>query len=119
MGNELPIIYDDLYQRASAVIARINPCEIVIVNGKATCVDSRTTGYRNNGELCCGGCRHLSKQGCTVKALACKLWLCITVKRTEKGKQAMQELRKLELEAYRSNVPMPYRNPMEAHATHL
>lgn len=112
MIQELPIIYDNLYQRAAAVIARINPCEIQIIDGKATCHASRN-GHEND-ELCCGGCRHLGAQGCTVKALACKLWLCWEVGKTEKGRLAQQELLEIEHEAYQKDVPMPFRNPMEA-----
>lgn len=29
-----------------------------------------------SGKGCCHGCRHLGRNGCRVRALACKLWLC-------------------------------------------
>lgn len=95
------------------MIARINPCEIQIVDGRVSCYSSRSESELD-GELCCGGCRHLGAEGCTVKALACKLWLCRDVQKTEKGEMARKELIELEREAYRHNVPMPFRSPMES-----
>lgn len=57
-------------KRADAFLAKHNPCRIKPnPNGGITCMA---------GNGCCQGCRHLRKEGCSVKALACKLWLCGT-----------------------------------------
>jgi hypothetical protein len=102
-------IYNELYEKASEVIRRIDPCEIRVVDGKASCFSSRN-GRERAAELCCEGCRHLTMGGCSIKALACRLWLCLDVWKTEKGKEARDELFKLEREAYRLGVEMPYRS---------
>ncbi len=82
--------YDELYNRASAVIKKHNPCQVRKEKDKSiTCLGSRIySGYGQhdgfNGEknlLCCGGCKyHDACSGCTVKALTCKTWLCATAR---------------------------------------
>ena len=62
--ERLSSLYDELYERASLVLAKYDPCRI-------------RDGECLRGEPCCGGCDHLSEEkGCVVKSLACKLWLC-------------------------------------------
>ena len=65
-------MYDQLYQAGQAVLARAgtsNPC--LVANGRCA------KGPLENGATwCCVGCVHLGPRGCTVEALACKLWLC-------------------------------------------
>ena len=56
-------LYDKLYDIAKEYLSIMNPCKIK--DGKCA-----------RGNFCCDGCRHLSKNGCTIKALWCKLWLC-------------------------------------------
>ena len=58
-------LYTKLYDMASKIIKRDAPCRI--------CVDPDERGY------CCAECPHLSSNGCTVKALYCKVWLCSKV----------------------------------------
>ena len=100
--------YKELFAAASEVIHRINPCEIIIVDGRASCVGTRNGSERNH-QLCCEGCRNLSSGGCTVEALWCRTWLCYDVKQTAKGRQAAKELNKIEWVARVENVPLPFR----------
>lgn len=61
--------YDQLYSEVQALFAKYNPCDIR--NG--TCAGYRG-GARDN--FCCARCKHLTKKGCRVKSLACKVWIC-------------------------------------------
>lgn len=68
-------VYDQLYRLASKILEKSSAC--------ATCPLGPYTGKAQpNGpnkytkNWCCGGCPHLGPNGCTVKALGCKLWLC-------------------------------------------
>lgn len=63
-------IYDQLYDEASDILARDNPCQADC----NSCADSRAR--KSTNAFCCHGCKHLGPQGCTVKALACRVWLC-------------------------------------------
>jgi hypothetical protein len=56
-------LYDRLYNHADKLIKKHNPCKIK--NGKCIC-----------GKPCCKDCRHLTKKGCNVECLMCKLHLC-------------------------------------------
>lgn len=56
-------LHDRLYRHADKLIKKHNPCEIK--NGK--CI---------YGEPCCTDCEHLTKNGCSVNCLRCKLYLC-------------------------------------------
>lgn len=58
-------LYDELYNTASRLREKENPCNIIEGHCK----------YRKYG-CCCSGCEYLSDVGCTVKSLSCKLWLC-------------------------------------------
>jgi len=66
--EQLSEIYDDLYARASAIVAKYNPCKIT----KGKCHAGRCV----KDGLCCGGCRFLGENGCTTQSLICKVWLC-------------------------------------------
>jgi hypothetical protein len=60
-------LYDNLYHRAGLILARHNPCSLK----EGSCLQA--------GGHCCKNedvCRYLGDNGCTVKALTCKLWLC-------------------------------------------
>ena len=61
-------IYSLAYQDGQAILDVLNPCDIKKVDGKLTC--------NNVNGLCCGGCKHLSDNGCTTESLTCKLWFC-------------------------------------------
>lgn len=61
-------LYDVLYETADSILKKYDPC-----------------GFKNGickaGGNCCEGCKYLSKKGCTVKALSCKIWLCESAKK--------------------------------------
>jgi hypothetical protein len=70
-------------EKADAFLAKHNPCRITPnPNGGINCMA---------GHGCCEGCNHLGARGCTVQALACKLWLC------DKAYTALPFLVKIEL----------------------
>lgn len=71
-------LYDELYFEGKEIIEMYNPCEIKkhIITGIVTCLDSKENPYRDESCLCCTGCKYLTKNGCGVKSLACKLWYC-------------------------------------------
>ena len=64
--KKLEEIYDSLYQLADDIIKEHNPCEV----SKDGCLADEN--------FCCHECKHLSKTGCRVKALWCKVYLCST-----------------------------------------
>jgi len=45
------------------------------------------------GGGCCNGCKHLSKKGCKIQSLSCKLWLC--EERKKEWKTRLAKIRKL------------------------
>ena len=59
-------LYDRLYDIGNFLLKKHSPCEIK--NGK--CSGPFST------EFCCDGCEYLTKKGCSIKCLWCKLWLC-------------------------------------------
>jgi hypothetical protein len=59
----LSSMYDLLYRRAAQAVAIFNPCRI-------------QGGLCLRGDFCCRECFNLGRNGCTVEALACKVWLC-------------------------------------------
>ena len=59
--------HDRLYVHAYKLIKKHNPCKIK--NRKCLA-----------GKICCSGCKHLTKKGCSVACLACKLYLCCEAK---------------------------------------
>lgn len=60
-------LYDLFYQDAASVLDVLNPCRFAVTPKGVTCAA---------GTPCCHQCDHLSKRGCTVQSLACKMWLC-------------------------------------------
>lgn len=101
--------YDELYAKASEVLAKYNPCQIrQEPDGSISCVDTRANSHRDS-TLCCTGCQHLRASGCSVKSLACRFWLCTEVKFTPAGKDAADELLKLDQEAHRLHVKHDFR----------
>lgn len=58
----------DLYNK------KINPCNITIKQDQITC-NYKGCEEKTN-ELCCYRCLHLSKKGCTVNSIACKMSYC-------------------------------------------
>jgi hypothetical protein len=69
--------YEAQYDAISDLLREINPCDIRIVDGIPQCTGIRTgDADADEGTLCCTGCNHLNSNGCMVKALGCKMWLC-------------------------------------------
>lgn len=82
-NKELGCLYDGLYLAGQRLLDKYKPCNIR-PSGKLDKGGSALmfcTGYNSPWYCCCGGCKYIGKNGCTVKALSCKLWLCIEVKR--------------------------------------
>lgn len=67
-------LYDQLYDEASAILERDKPCEVSC----GECLDSRLKA-RGQDAFCCHSCKYLTPTGCSVKALACRVWLCYAV----------------------------------------
>lgn len=86
-------LHDALYDAANKVLEKANPCGIHMVDGKARCNNPM---YSDDGNLCCGGCIHLTPTGCSVRSLSCKLWTCGYLSGTPAGRTtviAMDALR--------------------------
>ena len=83
------MLYSLLYAAGERILKRHNPCKVV--NGK--CLD---------GDFCCSGCRHLSSEGCTVKCLQCKLWLCWKARKA--NPEVSNKLRALDIIARRNDI---------------
>ncbi len=62
-------LYDMLFALGQQIIDQYNPCDWN--NGKC-----RRMRLSEDDQGCCEGCKHLSRIGCKVQSLACKLWLC-------------------------------------------
>jgi hypothetical protein len=60
--------YDKLYSEGQKILDTYNPC----MANKAICLE---------GERCCVHCKHLGNNGCKIKCLICKLWLCPTARK--------------------------------------
>lgn len=63
------IMYDMMYAMADTLIKAENPCKIhTDLKRGVLCARDEPP--------CCGGCEYLNSNGCTVKCLRCKLFLC-------------------------------------------
>ena len=83
--------YDEVYEKAQELFDKYNPCEIKREGSKVSCVG----GLKQEGnELCCYGCGYLGKNGCTVKALDCKLWLCSVIARRHPIREELKKLKR-------------------------
>lgn len=98
--------YLELWEMGKAVFDKLNPCKIV----NSTCDNPN---YGKDLGLCCGGCRHLGPQGCTVQSLGCKLWTCYHLQSNPNNKELLKELAVLRSEAYKHDIPMGVRASFE------
>lgn len=57
----------EIMSELQAILDKENPCNVQVIEGKATC---------REGEPCCQGCNHLGPKGCKVFAPACKFYFC-------------------------------------------
>jgi len=75
--NQKKLKYDKIYNEMSDLLKKYNVCDIHIEKGITQCIGKILMSYEDTtGKLCCHNCRHLTKHGCRVKALSCKLWIC-------------------------------------------
>lgn len=110
--------YDRLYDKASAILKADNPCQIQKgEDGRVTCVMTRCEPVYDQdhpGTLCCGSCKHLGPDGCTVQALACKVWSCYGSRSYGLWPSTtIDALRAVRQEARSIGVPLYYRQSKE------
>ena len=98
-------LYDILLNVAQQIIDHYNPCDWR--DGKCR----RMRSSKTETEGCCEGCKHLGKNGCTVKSLACKLWMCAD--QSDLFKECASELKVLRLVADHSGIPYEGRRSKE------
>lgn len=79
-------LYDELYNQLVEEQKKLSLCQWCKINGKMTCLRDKT--HVQNG--CCGGCNHFSN-GCKVKSLMCKMWMCKEIFAKNKGKKEFQK----------------------------
>jgi len=94
------------------LIKEVNPCKADIKDGYFTCV--RCPDPRE-GNGCCGGCKHF-KDGCTVKSLFCKMWLCreaLAAMSDEDMKYWAEDVQNAEKARLQAEIPMLFRSSKE------
>lgn len=75
--KELSALYDRIYDIADRLFKKHNPCKIYIEDKHIFCkYHQKGIPLANGYYLCCSSCIHCSKNGCSVKCLACKLHMC-------------------------------------------
>lgn len=96
-------VYDRLFEEGVDLF-KSNPCNLTkdAITGRVSCRD---------GIPCCGKCVHLGPEGCTVQALACKLWMCHTMDKM--FPELSMKLGALRREALTQNVPLYFRRSKE------
>jgi len=97
-------LYDILFFIGQQIMNHHDPCAWK----DGMCMKMRTV---EGEEGCCEGCKHLSQKGCTVRSLACKLWLC---DREESiFRECETELKILRLVADNCDIPYEWRKSKE------
>lgn len=81
-------LHDRLYRHADKLIKKHNPCEIK----DRKCIV---------GKCCCDNCDHLTENGCGVKCLRCKLYLCY---KARNNVSLSKTLARMLQKAYRHNI---------------
>lgn len=93
--EEMSALYDRIYNIADKLLKKHNPCNIHKGKIKAEHIYWKPknpdrlinaivcTRKSRHSNLCCGGCKYCNK-GCTVKCLACKLFLCTSTEQTNR-----------------------------------
>lgn len=127
MGKSLPIIrnspsvqqlsalYDLYYMEADTILKKYNPCQISddgksCTGGKPCCYGNYSSDYcKHEGDG--SNCPHLGERGCTVKSLACKIWLCGTA--TRANPECDEELRRLHEKIIFHSIPREVRADKE------
>ena len=100
-------IYDRFFDEAQRLFDEKPVCgnfEFGICRARINCNDSeqvyaweKHTEKGGLGICCCERCKHLTRNGCTTKNLACKLFLCHY--QEEKEPEFNEKLKKIEAEA--------------------
>lgn len=71
--SQLEAKFDALYAAADKAMTDHDPCA---VRGGACYSMREYPELHKKMPFCCGGCKHLGPQGCTVQSLHCRLWVC-------------------------------------------
>ncbi len=109
-AKDLSALYDRIYNIADRLFKKYNPCNIHIKHKKSRCVEYHKNRGYNTNRLCCSGCgeyperdiNHWSKTGCTVKCLACKLYICPKIR--QQHRRLSYQLSRLERFASHHNI---------------
>lgn len=113
--------YLRLYKKADDLLKQPdNPCAIRRTpEGNISCNLTRTRNIHETPTChCCFGCKHLGPEGCTVKALGCKLGWCYISSPTISGMSltdhpTFEKLRAIRQEARALRIPEGARNSYE------
>ena len=105
--KDLSVIYDRVYNIADRLFKKYNPCNIHTEGDKVIC----NGGDKPSNTLCCYECSpdcglrsiHYWDNGCTIKCLGCKLFLCPPVIR--KYPLFYERLYRLHTIAYKYSLP--------------
>jgi len=94
-------LYDVLYRKASDLFREYDPCKIRhMPTGEIACVAHATLNSKMT--CCCGNCKWLGRNGCRVRALYCKVWICSTLR--GKNPKLERQLRHLSAIASRHDL---------------
>lgn len=106
--DELSALYDRIYDIADRLFKKYNPCNIRMTRADNTYCLYHSPRYRRSvtysdspNKLCCRGCEHWLN-GCTVKCLRCKLFICCSA--GNKFPMFLKRLRKLKAIAYNKGL---------------
>lgn len=73
-------VYDSIYADAERLFKQYDPCKHDQAEGRCIGYPKDTSRRADNAWCnCCHGCKWLSKHGCRVKSLSCKLWTCPSI----------------------------------------
>lgn len=86
-------VYDRLCVLADRILSKHSVCATCPVGCAIKLPFGLSMTAPNTRSWCCSGCKHLGPNGCTVKALACKLWLCS--KESDRSSKARRKLDRL------------------------
>lgn len=99
--KELSAEYDRLYEEADELFKEYNPCQFE--NGKCSRnrADIKSGHFRPEGPCVSNGCctttmcEHLTPKGCSIKALGCKLHVCLYIHKAGEFKKFYTKMRKV------------------------
>ncbi len=69
-------LYDLIYDKATKLIKKYNPCNIHVNKQGVLVCNNEKMCSRGGEKLCCLQCDYQSKNGCSIKCLACKVAMC-------------------------------------------